>query len=184
MNSNKNNANSREKKSHSTIIGVAATVIALASLLLSVWEGYQTRLHDHLSVMPRLQLINNFVDSEPEFGLLLCNKGTGPAIVREIKISIDDKPVASDQYGGWGNARTQLGIREPWNHCSGFSGLVISAGETIPLLAIKAKDQTNERKLLLHSAIARLGIMIVYESIYGEQHIVPENEVVGGTSKL
>lgn len=184
MTSNKSNANSREKMSANAIIGIAATVIALASLLLSVWVGYQTRLHDHLSVMPRLTLINNFVDSEPEFGILLSNKGIGPAIVRELKISVDGKPVATDQYGGWGNARTQLGIREPWNHCSGFSGLVISAGETIPLLAIKAKDQTNERKLLLHNAIARIGIMIVYESIYGEQHTVPENEDAGGTSKL
>ena len=128
--------------------------------------------------MPHLILINNFVDRDPEFGVLVSNKGIGPAIVRELTILVDGKPIALDKYSGWGNARTQLGIKKSWNHCSSPS--VISAGETIPLLAIKDKDQTGERNLMLKNAVEkRLRIEIVYESIYGEQYTVPGNEAAG-----
>jgi len=173
MNSNKTGITRREKLSSSTIIGIAATVIALASLLLTAWAGYQTRLHDRLSVKPFLLRINNFVDGEPEYGILLCNKGIGPAIVKELRLFVDGKPVASDQYGGWGNARSQLGISGAWNHCAGSSYCALSAGETLPLLAIKAKDQNEGRSLRLREAIARLDIVIVYESIYGERFTEP-----------
>jgi hypothetical protein len=163
-------ADSGKKLSSDTIIGIAATVIALASLWLSASEGYQTRLHDHLSVKPYLTVLNNLVEKEPEFGVLVTNKGIGPAFVRELRIFVDGKPVAPDQYDGWGNARMQLGINELPVHCSGLSESAISAGETIPLLAIKKEDQTNERDTQLQKAVGRLKIVIVYESIYGEKH--------------
>ena len=109
--------------------------------------------------------------------MLISNKGIGPAIVREPKLMVNGKHVASDDYGGWGNARRQLGIDASWNHCSGLNGMAISAGETVPLLAIKQADQTDERRRLLQKAIERLDVIVVYESMYGDRYSWPEGSV-------
>ncbi len=158
----------------SKIIGIAATVIALASLLLSVWQGSETRRHDRLMVRPSLVLINHFVDGDPEYGVLLSNKGIGPAFVRELRIFVDGKRVAKDEEGGWKHARSQLGISAPWIHYS--SGAVISASETMPLIAIKRQNQNDERKLRLREAVARLKIEVDYESAYGEEFTEPPSQ--------
>jgi hypothetical protein len=156
-----------KRLSSDRIIGIAATAIALASLVLSVWAGIQTRHHNRLSVMPKLSVLNNFT-TEPPFGWVLSNKGLGPAIVKKVTIFVDNKPVPSDKYGGWDNATKQLGIRH-FVTTRTFVEESIKAGEKIVILEIPPKEMTNERMSQLRNVIERLKIEIVYESFYGDQ---------------
>jgi len=152
------------------MIGVSATVIALASLLLSVWQGLEARHHDRLSVLPRLTFKNAFATGEPHTGITLANKGVGPAIVQKFAIFVDGKPVESDDFAGWLNALSQLGINETWADFHYFgNGDALSAGETVFILVIAPNEQTPANRRRLENATRRLRIVIVYTSVYGQQ---------------
>jgi hypothetical protein len=153
-----------------TTVALAAAVIALASLGLSIWQGFETRHHDRLSVLP---VLTSTIEDSPdkEAGLTVANKGVGPAIIREQAILVDGKPVEMDEHGGWENAEKQVGIDQLELRDSNFEdGSAITVGEVVPLLVIPSKSTPDQRRLFSR-AILHLTIRFVYESIYGgRQH--------------
>ncbi len=165
----------------SKIIGISATVIALASLVLSVQQGRATRHHDRLMVRPCLVFSYDYVHGDPEYGLLLSNKGIGPAFVQELRIFVDGKRVEADEEWGWKHAKSALGISGlPWIHYSSLP--VISAGEAMPLIAIKKEHQNRMRESRLSDAIKRLRIEVAYESGYEERFTESSSEWKGKCS--
>jgi hypothetical protein len=71
-------------------------VIAFAALFLSVWQAYQYRKHNELSVKPFLQLISEMAAGEPANGILINNAGFGPAIIKDFRIYVDGKLMQPD----------------------------------------------------------------------------------------
>jgi hypothetical protein len=72
----------------STVIAVCATVIAGASLGISVYEARATRMHNRRSVQPLLGLWAKFGPGAIS-GLGLINSGLGPAKITDSKLVID-----------------------------------------------------------------------------------------------
>ena len=72
----------------STVIAVCATVIAGASLGISVYEARATRMHNRRSVQPALGLWAKFSPGAIS-GLGLTNSGLGPAKITDSKLVID-----------------------------------------------------------------------------------------------
>ena len=71
------------------IIAGAATVIALLSLFVTIFEVRQSRFHSRASVRPVLQL--SWTSADPTVGLRLKNVGLGPAIIYETRCFVDGK---------------------------------------------------------------------------------------------
>lgn len=61
-----------------TVIAICATVIAVASLVVSVSEARAARTHNRLSVQPLLELTTRFPVGGTA-GLRLSNSGLGPS---------------------------------------------------------------------------------------------------------
>jgi hypothetical protein len=150
-----------------TIVKIVAVVIALLSLTVSVTTVLLTRQHNRLSVRPSLTVLNEFGDPEgKDWGWILSNKGTGPALFRSMTIKVNGKPITSGPYEAWKEVIKQLGIVGNISTRSLGEGEPISAGEKIPLLVVTSKDQTE--RSLLRGVIARLEVEIVYASIYDQ----------------
>ena len=45
-----------KKNSSDTILLVSAIIIATISIIISLWEGIETRKHNRLSVQPRMEI--------------------------------------------------------------------------------------------------------------------------------
>ncbi|HMB92759.1 MAG TPA: hypothetical protein VKP65_18050 [Rhodothermales bacterium] len=86
-----------------TIANLLTAVVALAAILLSVWEGIENRRHNRLSVLPHLKpieatygsatpidnkyfLLPSDIDSLYAVGYALENSGLGPAVLENVLI--------------------------------------------------------------------------------------------------
>ena len=74
-------------KNTDKIISMSAMVVAVASIVISVWQGFENRNHNRLAVRPRLEISYTIQDSS--FGFQLKNNGLGPAILTSRSIIID-----------------------------------------------------------------------------------------------
>jgi len=83
-------------------LGVAITAIGL-----SVWQGYETRLHNRLSVQPYLNVSTTRLSKDTTYALRirLLSSGLGPAVIEKILVYArgapeDASPLATTSRGG------------------------------------------------------------------------------------
>lgn len=72
-----------------SVIAVAAVVVAVAALSVSVWEGVTSRKHNRLSVRPLLKIEFYNTDSHC-LSACLYNNGLGPAVIDSNVVEIPD----------------------------------------------------------------------------------------------
>ncbi len=149
--------------------------IALVALFLSMWQAYQYRKHNQLSVRPFIQLISEMAGGEPANGILVNNAGFGPAIIKDFRIYVDGQLINDDDNNcGWTNAVRLLHLkRSPVEHFCLAKGGFIKSGETYPLLSIKKEKITSDNFHALKNAISRLRFCIEYKSLYDEEFGAP-----------
>ena len=75
----------------------AIVFIAFIALLLALWEGYQNRRHNILSMKPNLYFEGHSVIDAP-IGLFLVNGGVGPAIILSSRLCVDGVEVEDNTY--------------------------------------------------------------------------------------
>lgn len=180
-------------RSSERVVSVAATVIALAALLLSVWSGLESRRHNRISVTPKLALeietetervtrrtylATELHGSSGSAELRLYNSGLGPAVLERMEVHVDGQKMAEDGAGGLRQAVAQLGLdeksvyygRHPAGHTLREGSHALLLGFYIGGLAY----EPYERRTVFLCALRRLGLRINYESIYGERLIFQE----------
>ena len=72
----------------SVVVAVCATVIAVLSLAVSVYEARATRRHNRISVRPFLEL-QVALQQGSKAGLRLINAGLGPAAITGTVLTLD-----------------------------------------------------------------------------------------------
>jgi hypothetical protein len=149
------------------ILSVSAIVIALASVGVSVWEGYETRLHNRLSVRPKIEIIGDV--EQTCFGLAILNNGLGPAVIRDNNILLDGKPFDRRGLGGLDVLLDSLGL--PGRLAA--KG-VLDAGTTVPSgdrenLFFLNRQATDDLAAIIDKIEKRVRIEIHYTSMYGER---------------
>jgi len=174
MNSNKTGITRREKLSSSTIIGIAATVIALASLLLTAWAGYQTRRHDRLSVKPLLQPEEVSLENG-EVGCILENKGLGPGIVRKFEVLFGPKTYELPTKQSEEILKQAVGLSDISTKVTvyTFVGRIIKSGERIPIISSNRSLLSDAELEKYQSVLDHLSFNIEYESMYKERFKFP-----------
>ena len=76
------------------VVSFSAMAIALASIIISIWQGIEMRRHNRLSVRPRLEIVYRVDDQW--FGYILINNGLGPAVISSKTIFVDDGTDSGD----------------------------------------------------------------------------------------
>jgi hypothetical protein len=163
------------------IISIVAVVIAFISLWFSISQGVETRRHNRLSVKPILVIGSNTAPA-PDYGLILSNEGTGPALVKGWKITYKNKLMGEYQEGkkgldnwyniekGWLKIREQLGISSKLIACGDH--YVYRSGQRSPIFWVTETDWKNNLsepdRQRFTEALEQIQVEIDYESIYGE----------------
>ena len=155
------------------ITAIGTVVIALAALALSVWQFRASHTHNKLSVRPLLVFDASYDPTVRGFGLRVSNKGVGPAVISDFRILVDGKDETASAPHPWANALRKLDLNYTFlQHFSLGSDTAISPQETIPLITTD-QDQIGENMVHhMKNRLPRIGIVISYQSVYGEHFTV------------
>lgn len=146
-----------------TITAMCAVVIAVASLVVSVYQAHATRQHNRHSVRPILQLHRSW-HAGGRAGIRLINSGLGPAVIVDSTLAVDDEVIGVWNKPSVDRVRDRLSVRP--------SAVTFNQGEVIAtdyeeyLLSVASYDPQH------HADVAdlinrRLTLTIRYESLYG-----------------
>lgn len=147
-----------------------AGAVALAAIGLAVWEGWENRVHNRLSVVPKLDGTRDFDMLEQRFSLNMISSGLGPAVVRDSWLYVDGKRIfASSQDGEF-----------PWRGAyelfpSGFdviddyfgAGHYMTPGNKYRFLEVVKRAETP-RDAGFRDVANRIDIVTCYCSVYGD----------------
>jgi hypothetical protein len=75
------------------IVGIAAIVVSVMTMFVYIFQAGIMMDQQHMSVWPYLEWSPTYISTpdEQEFYLAVINKGVGPARVKDVKITFDDK---------------------------------------------------------------------------------------------
>jgi hypothetical protein len=160
--------------SPSEITALSAVAVALASLTVSVWTGLLTRRHNRLSVTPHVRV--NFSHRPGEHvKVTLSNSGIGPAVIKGMRTWVDGQVVSSTEAAGLVDALPKAGLSGEFYAFTFFEGDALSPGEEKVLIEFGVDGEGAEAGQKLRAALARVGLMIEYESMYGDRHAVTKS---------
>ncbi|MFF4948219.1 hypothetical protein [Streptomyces chattanoogensis] len=146
-----------------TITAMCAVVIAVASLVVAVYQTHAMRQHNRHSVRPILQLHRSW-HAGGRAGIRLINSGLGPAVIVDSTLTVDDEVIGAWNKLSVDRVRDRLSVRP--------SAVTFSQGEVIAidyeqyLLSVASYDPQNHDEVedLINR---RLTLKIRYESLYG-----------------
>ncbi len=147
-----------EKLSHFAVV-----IIAVSAVVVSVWQGRISekhleiaREHNRLTVKPYLDFFTGW-ENENKWVIILSNEGIGPAIVKSIEYSYDNKT-----YTHWDAVLEAAGIKA-------IRLGSVNIGNNSPIAVEKVIDYLSLRRV--EDADRKpfgISVLIKYESIYGD----------------
>jgi hypothetical protein len=142
------------------LLGVSATLLSLAALVVSIVQTRISREQQHAAVWPFLKVGSGRVDDK--FVLVLENKGVGPAIVKRVEIGYRGKAFPSlvalmnPELTGFVGPRFFVALRP---------GDVVKAGEELELFKIDRDGRKADRlSALVEEPTFLLGV--TYADVY------------------
>ncbi|QKV90450.1 hypothetical protein HUT19_00485 [Streptomyces sp. NA02950] len=149
-----------------TVTAVCAVVIAVASLIVSVYQTHAMRQHNRHSLRPILQLHRGWPPGG-RAGIRLINSGLGPAVIVDSTLTVDDEVLGAWNARSVDRVRGLLSVRPSAVTCN--QGEVIATDYEQYVLSVASYDPQNHAEVedLINR---RLTLMIRYESLYGGEN--------------
>jgi len=152
------------------IVSISAIIIALASLVATIWQGKITRKHNILSVKPIPDILTS--DFEDKIAVTLENNGTGPLIIKTFKAIISDK--SKSNVIDW---MPNLPDGYYWsNWLRDFEGCAIKPFESKVLLEFKLNNEDEKQREIrddIRRALSKVSIKFEYTDIYNTRMYFP-----------
>ena len=147
---------------------IAALAVSIVALAVTAYEANIERADQRASAWPRVQVGPNY--SGVGLRVIVENKGVGPAIIREEKISVDGERVDSipDMLDALLEPGHGLGFDR--YRRSDIESNVIAAGESLILFGVDAPEVGAWDPLLrrLGDQASRVDWSICYCSVFGD----------------
>ena len=152
------------------VVAIAAVLVALSALAVSVHQGMETRRHNRLSVLPAFDFSREEHKEAELIGVFLENNGLGPGIICKLNALVDGTSFPIQSAEEWRAVLEKLDINEPWAVWRFLGvGSTVKQKERFFLLAAKNKQLDIDRKNRFLRALDRLQFQVEYKSMYGEQ---------------
>lgn len=152
----------------------ATGALAVAAILLTVWEGLENRRHNRLSVQPRVDggTVVTREDGRWTQVFRFSSDGLGPAEVTEFQVywkgdKVQDGREKADGSTGWQPVLNALADRFQTTALSLAVGSVLRVDEDYDVLTVVQSSGANVTDLL--DATSSLAVLLCYCSLYGDQ---------------
>jgi hypothetical protein len=151
------------------ITAIAATITAVAALVVTVWDNVQTREHNRLSVVPKLTLVVERSGAQDAV-INLRNDGVGPAILRHVEIRVTSPDGVETSYASFADAHAAFeahGVQ-----VTGFwdfdSGDALGVDREQVVLKFRSRGLESASSDAVQDLIDALSVRLTYESVYGD----------------
>lgn len=162
----------QQRLDSNTIISIAATVVSVCALFLSVYQTILSRQQQSASVWPKLVIGNGYmknVGSDSFYRLYVRNVGIGPAIIRSVTIRYKDQTFDTMMdYGKTVLQKNNVLDSLAFDEADLLSDDVIPQGDQVMLFDTYKNRFAN----LFIDNLSDFVLTINYESIYGEKWTV------------
>jgi hypothetical protein len=147
-------------KNPEMIIAGSALLVSLITAFVSIYSAFIDRAYARASVWPRLEIHRSYSDvgTKPSFLYAVTNKGTGPAVIKFARLTLNEQPII--KWADYLTLRTGRVVPHMQSH---LGSLVLTAGEKLTPLHVKDEEAA---KLLVEND--NLQIELCYCSIYDE----------------
>lgn len=140
------------------IMAVSALLVSLVTAAATIHSAYTSRAYARASLWPSLGGGVSFNDTG--FRFLLMNRGTGPAIIKSMRVQYDGKSVQN-----WQQFIERFNPKFNGNWGSSFaSNVTLPANQMLDALTIKDKALARQ----MYDASDKLKVEICYCSVYDE----------------
>ncbi len=160
----------KRERSSDKITSIAAIIVAIAAIGISVWQGMDNRRHNRLSVRPKLQIIFR-ADPQGDAGFIVRNDGLGPANIKRFDVKLDDKLLDKVSFRAVLDLARIMGLDSlPMDFDPIVNTTTILPGDQARILTF-LKGEGSNMKLVLDSMnvyLSRIDLDLEYESMYGE----------------
>lgn len=168
-----------------TMANLLTIMVAIAAIGLSVWEGRENRLHNRLSVLPRLERVQSVVrdgleDDTYTMTYGLENSGLGPAVLQKVLVYIDGETVfestRSEEYFDFADMLSDLNALPfqvgTFTH-GRAAGEMLQAGKEHLLFRFDVAKEDDDGEtwtpgIVRDQVIDRYSFVFCYCSVYGE----------------
>ncbi|KAA6438364.1 hypothetical protein FEM33_16860 [Dyadobacter flavalbus] len=142
------------------LLGLSATFLSFAALIVSVFQTKIAREQQHASVWPYLSA--SFSNAEHSYSYNVNNFGIGPAIIRNVSWEMGDSVYSST----FDFIRNEIGFPKGLGRSEMESGYVVPANNGLSLIEVNDNDSLSrimEKKLTSNSFRLR----VIYSDVYG-----------------
>jgi hypothetical protein len=147
-------------------ISVASIAVAVAALGLAVFEGMQTRLHNRLTVAPRLRFDFVIHQHEKVARITVTNVGLGPAIIESVDMLVDGDLVKVLRLEDMEMLAKSLGITSSVRFSVVRKGEVLSPTDGPQELLRVSEEAFDGQWQTINAAFRRIGYKVEYKSLY------------------
>lgn len=158
-------------------------VIAISALGLAIYNAVLTRHHNRISVKPLLNFLRTFdlndKNGKIRFVCSLHNRGLGPAIITDTKISssgetwdMHEKNIAMKLQEVIQNIKDehQDPLRADVNVIIVAAGNIIDASEKLDFIEVECDMFTDSTKKAIYNFFINLDACIKYEDLYKKKY--------------
>ena len=155
-------------------VAFGSAFLAACALTVSAWQGFEIRRHSRLSARPYIDISTILNQESNRYGLRIANEGLGPAIMKDLRLTVDGVDVAQDHRNGWKEALEKLDLeRDPFVYRVLQQENLIPQGQENPLFGFASsrvgdEDLSEKLRVELQRKLRRLIVRICYCSIYEE----------------
>ncbi|MGB2833314.1 MAG: hypothetical protein WBC07_10210 [Methylotenera sp.] len=149
------------------------TIIAISALVLTVWQGYITRQHNKLSVVPYLTTWSHADGENGFYSIEIMNNGIGPALIKAFQVFVDGIEIKGNESELVDKATKKLfgDFEYQSANCFLSSGYMMAEKNKHEIFSIKFIGQRKLNYQEYKQTIERARLVIEYESIYKDKFI-------------
>ncbi len=140
------------------ITALAAGVVSISALAVSIYEAYLMREQQAASVLPIIDFWAAYNPDE-SYSLNLANKGLGPAFMRHIAVRVD-----GEEHKNWNSVTKAMTGRVIGHNESALIGSVLAPGEVSSMLSIGDSTASTE----VWRKAQNVELSVCYCSVFGD----------------
>jgi hypothetical protein len=140
------------------LIAISALVISLITAFTSIYSAFTDRTYARASAWPRLEIYRSH-HGEQSHQYVVTNNGTGPALVKYAKVTLDGKPLKN-----WNELVSKLGVADAAFSQSHIGSIVLPAQQKMTAFDL----QVTKAITAYYARPNPVSIELCYCSIYDE----------------
>jgi len=155
------------------VLEIISIIIALCAVSLTLWQGWMSRKHNQLSVMPAICSWNH-VD-ERTFHYWIKNKGHGTAKIDEFELCLNGKNISHDDFYCLMQKRFNALGKNTFHLGSFAHGSFFEKSECVDVIKVTFEDDVEDIESF-EKLTSDCELRIKYSSLYGKK--IPLYQVI------